>query len=204
MPYAVPLVAPVRFLLLFAAVLLLATGCQDTSVLDDLDDASYQLVDQDSMVMTVPDDLEGKPTLMGFVYTHCPDICPITTANMKQVRERLEAPEEVQFVTVTFDPVRDTPSVLRRYRDAYGLEDTDWLFLTGDTTTVARMMERFGVRSEVSYTSTTEAGEEVYFIDHSDQVTLLDERGRIVRHYGGSVTPPEILVEDINALRDAS
>lgn len=173
-------------------------------MLDDLDDASYQLVDQDSTAVTVPDDLEGQPTLMGFVYTHCPDICPITTANMRRVREQLEAPEEVQFVTVTFDPARDTPSVLRQYRDAYGLEDTGWLFLTGDTTTVDRMMERFGVRSEISYTSTTEAGEEVYFIDHTDQVTLLDARGRIVRHYGGSVTPPEILVEDINALRDAS
>jgi len=65
-------------------------------------------------------------------------------------------------------------------------------------------MERFGIRSQVSYSSTTENGEEVYFIDHSDQVTLLDAKGRIVRHYGGSMTPPDILVEDINALRDAS
>jgi len=188
---------------MLAAFVLLA-GCQDHPVLDDLDDASFQLVDQDSTAVTIPDDLAGRPTLMGFVYTHCPDICPMTTANMKQVREQLGTPEDVQFVTVTFDPVRDTPSVLRQYRDAYGLENASWLFLTGDTTAVNQMMERFGIRSQVSYSSTTENGEEVYFIDHSDQVTLLDAKGRIVRHYGGSMTPPDILVEDINALRDAS
>ena len=189
--------------LLLAALLLWATGCRDHPVLDDLNGASFQLVDQDSTPVTIPDDLEGRPTLMGFVYTHCPDICPMTTANMRQVREQLDAPDDVQFVTVTFDPTRDTPRVLRQYRDAYGLEDTSWRFLTGDSTTVDAMMQRFGIRYEVSYASTTEDGERVYFIDHTDQVTLLDDEGRIVRHYGGSMTPPEILVEDINALRDS-
>lgn len=189
--------------LLLAALLLWATGCRDHPVLDDLNGASFQLVDQDSTPVTIPDDLEGRPTLMGFVYTHCPDICPMTTANMRQVREQLGAPDDVRFVTVTFDPTRDTPRVLRQYRDAYGLEDTSWRFLTGDSTTVDAMMQRFGIRYEVSYASTTEDGERVYFIDHTDQVTLLDDEGRIVRHYGGSMTPPEILVEDINALRDS-
>jgi protein SCO1/2 len=177
-------------------------GCQQPNVIDDLSDTSYQLLNTDSSAVAFPRDVEGDIIVLGYIYTHCPDVCPMTTANMKQVREQLGAPDDVQFVTVTFDPLRDTPSVMQRYSETWDAADTDWLFLTGDTTTVNAMMRRVGVRHQVTDTTTTSDGEQIFFISHSDLVTLIDEDGRIRQHYSGSRTPPNILVEDINKLRN--
>lgn len=177
-------------------------GCQQAHVIDDLSDASYALLDRDSAAVSFPEDVAGDIVLLGYIYTNCPDVCPMTTANMKQAREQLDAPDDVQFVTVTFDPLRDTPSVMQQYSETWGVGDTDWMFLTGDTTTVNAMMRRIGIRHQITDTTTTDDGEEIFFISHTDLVTLIDREGRIRQHYGGSRTPPEILVEDIEKLRN--
>jgi protein SCO1/2 len=195
-----------RTLSLIAAVLLAAglIGCQQPNVVDDLSDTSYQLVDTDSTAVAFPQDVAGDIVVLGYIYTNCPDVCPMTTANMKQAHQQLGAPDDVQFVTVTFDPLRDTPSVMQRYSETWEAADSDWMFLTGDTSTVNRMMRRIGIRHQITDTTTTEDGEQIFFISHSDLVTLIDEDGRIRQHYSGSRTPPEILVEDVNKLRNGS
>jgi len=195
-----------RTLSLIAAVLLAAglIGCQQPNVVDDLSDTSYQLVDTDSTAVAFPQDVAGDIVVLGYIYTNCPDVCPMTTANMKQAHQQLGAPDDVQFVTVTFDPLRDTPSVMQRYSETWEAADSDWMFLTGDTSTVHRMMRRIGIRHQITDTTTTEDGEQIFFISHSDLVTLIDEDGRIRQHYSGSRTPPEILVEDVNKLRNGS
>jgi len=195
-----------RTLSLIAAVLLAAglIGCQQPNVVDDLSDTSYQLVDTDSTAVAFPQDVAGDIVVLGYIYTNCPDVCPMTTANMKQAHQQLGAPDDVQFVTLTFDPLRDTPSVMQRYSETWEAADSDWMFLTGDTSTVHRMMRRIGIRHQITDTTTTEDGEQIFFISHSDLVTLIDEDGRIRQHYSGSRTPPEILVEDVNKLRNGS
>lgn len=182
-------------------VLLAAAGCGTDSGRDDLSDASFDLVDADGQTVVFPDDLRGDVAVVGYVYANCPDVCPMTTANMRNVREALGAPDDVRFVTVTFDPVRDTPEALRRYRDAFGLGGTDWLFLSADTTTTRAFMDRLDVRYRRADRG-AQGDSAFYFIDHTDQITLIDRQGRVFFHYGGSMTPPEILVEDINKLRD--
>ena len=98
-----------RILSLFAAIGLAAglIGCQQPNVIDDLSETSYQLLDTDSTAVSFPQDVTGDIVVLGYIYTHCPDVCPMTTANMKQAREQLSAPDDVRFVTVTFDPLRD-------------------------------------------------------------------------------------------------
>jgi len=187
--------------LLVAAGLL---GCQQPNVIDDLSETSYQLLNTDSTTVSFPQDVQGDIVLLGYIYTNCPDVCPMTTANMKQARQQLDAPDDVQFVTVSFDPLRDTPSVMQRYSETWEAADTDWMFLTGDTTTVNAMMRRIGIRHQITDTTTTSDGEQIFFISHTDLVTLIDAEGRIRQHYSGSRTPPEILVEDINKLRNGS
>lgn len=180
-------------------------GCQpEMEVLDPLEDASYTLTAHDSTTVTFPDDYAGDILVVGYIYTMCPDICPMTTANMKRVYDRLESRDDVQFVTITFDPKRDTPRRLREYRAAYTLEDTPWDFLTGDSTTINALMKRVEVRHRVVTASGEPASAdtlEAYFVDHTDQVNLFDPEGRIRGEYSGSRTPPEFLVEDINTLR---
>ena len=134
-----------------AAIALLALGlmgCQDPlPVLDDLQDASFQLVNQDSAAVAFPQEYTGEVLVVGYIYTQCPDVCPRITSNMKQVRNRLNTPSDVRFVSVTFDPRRDTPTKMASYRNAYNLGDTNWQFLTGDSTQINAFMDRMGYLS---------------------------------------------------------
>lgn len=189
--------------LLLGALLLLVTACSEEERLDDLNDASYELVDQDSSRLVIPDDLEGQVVLVGYVYTNCPDFCPSITANMRTVRDELGNTDDVRFLTVTFDPERDTPSVLRSYREAFGAEGENWQFVTGEKEEIDAFLERMEVRYEIAE-GAEERGEDEYLIDHNDRMSLIDQHGRVVMHYIGSRTPPEYLVEDINDLRESN
>lgn len=193
----------------FLAALLLSlvgfalAGCGASSPdrIDDLSDVSFELTNQNGEPVTFPDDFAGQAVVVGYVYTNCPDICPMVTANMQQLRKEVRAPDDVAFVTITFDPRRDTPERLRAYRDAYGLDDTDWQFLTGDPETIRDLMERLDVRVELSRGSYED---DDYLIDHTDQISLIDPQERVLFHYGGSMTPVDILEEDLQTIRPAS
>lgn len=181
--------------------MLLAGACQRTVIIDDLNDASFELITQDSTTVTFPDDYKGKYVVMGFVYTNCPDICPLVTHNMIKIQEELGTPDDVQFLGFTFDPQRDTPSVLANYKDAFSVEK-NFDFLTGDSTVVSALMDSLRVRSQVSFSTTTEAGEELYFLNHSDKIMVLDPKSRVIIEYGGSQPMvPNLIIEDLQKIR---
>jgi len=181
--------------------MLLAGACQRAVIIDDLNDASFELITQDSTTVTFPDDYKGKYVVMGFVYTNCPDICPLVTHNMIKIQEELGTPDDVQFLGFTFDPQRDTPSVLANYKDAFNVEK-NFDFLTGDSTVVSALMDSLRVRSQVSFSTTTEAGEELYFLNHSDKIMVLDPKSRVIIEYGGSQPMvPNLIIEDLQKIR---
>lgn len=198
MRFRSPFLLPAILLSLFVL-----TGCTSNNDdrIDDLSDVSFDLVNQNGDPVTFPDDFAGQALVVGYIYTQCPDICPMVTANMRQLRDKIGAPEDVAFVTITFDPQRDTPERLRSYREAYGLEDTDWQFLTGDPDTISNLMDRVDVRVELSRGS---YDDDDYLIDHTDQISLIDPQQRVLFHYGGSMTPVDILAEDLQTIRPAS
>jgi protein SCO1/2 len=75
--------------------------------------------------------------LIEFIYTHCPDVCPTTTQKMVELKQELLKKgvygKDIEFVTITIDPYRDTPEILQEYKQGFGLEaDNDWVFLTGE------------------------------------------------------------------------
>jgi len=174
-------------------------SCSQPVVVDDLSDASFTLLNADSTQVVFPDDFEGQKIMLGFVYTNCPDICSMITANLKKVQAEMNTPDDVEFVVLSFDPLRDTPSVLKRYKQSFGV-DEHFTFLTGDTTEVNRALKRLKVRTQVSYRDTTSAGKELYFLNHSDKIMLIDEKSRIRYEYGGSMTKPAIFIEDLEKL----
>ena len=178
------------------------SGCNAPEVKDDMKDASYELTTHQAESFTYPRDIKGSYTIVGYIYTNCPDVCPMIISNMKKIQKKVEAEveEPVQFMAISFDPERDDPETLRKYYNAHDLSNPPWTFLTGDTTTVDSLMNRMGIVSEVSYSSTTESGEDVYFITHTDRISLFDKKGRLRQHYRGSATPPEVLVQDIQSL----
>lgn len=119
----------------------------------------------------------GRPLVVFFGYTHCPDVCPTTLADWKRVKAQLGAKaDRVRFVFVTVDPERDTPAVALRYAKQY---DSTFVGLSGDAPTTARVMEAFGIAAaREAGTAATD-----YLVSHSSQVFLLDGDGRLVALY---------------------
>lgn len=170
-------------------------------VIDDLSGTSFQLLDQDSTAVTFPDDFEGEFIVMGFIYTNCPDICSLITQNLVRIQKEMNYPDDVHFIAATFDPERDTPSTLKKYGEAFGV-DENFTFLTGDSTEVFALMDSARVRSQISMRDTTDDGRELYFINHSDKIMVLDKQSRIVFEYGGSQPMiPSLVKEDLNKIR---
>ncbi|MEX2572942.1 MAG: SCO family protein [Balneolaceae bacterium] len=184
------------YLLLLGAFL--AVGCSST--IDDYNDVSYSLVDQNGDSVQFPADFKGAPVVMGFIYTNCPDICSFITANIHKIWQEMGRPEDIHLVLVTFDPERDTPEALKEYAGAFSMDRPPFTFLTGTEEEVEAMMQRTGVRTQVSYTMETDAGEELYFLNHTDKILLIDRDSRLIMDYGGSMTPPDIIIEDLQSL----
>lgn len=200
---------PYHWYLKWSAALILGmliAGCQGPPVMDNLSDASFELINHDSTTVTFPDDFAGDVMVVGYVYTHCPDVCPRITTNMKQARQQLGAPDDVQFITATFDPRRDTPSRLVDYRSSYNLSGTSWQFLTGDSTAVNAFLDRMNiyhapVPPSPEVDSLTAIQNNSYLVTHSNQITLIDQQGRVRGLFNGSRTPPNELAKAINELR---
>src|SRR5690554_3325507 len=111
--------------------LFILSGCSSPA-LDDFSDDQFELVNQDHETVVFPDDFQGKPVVIGFIYTHCPDICSFITANIGKVRDSISNPGSAHFVLVTFDPERDTPEVLKNYAAAFEFTGPEFQFLTGE------------------------------------------------------------------------
>jgi protein SCO1 len=94
------------------------------------------LIDQNGEEYRFGDD-DKKVKLIEFIYTFCPDICPTTTQKMNLLKKDLQNEgvygKEVEFITITIDPYRDTTDELRKYMEKFDIEnDGNWTFLTGD------------------------------------------------------------------------
>ncbi|HLX81209.1 MAG TPA: SCO family protein [Burkholderiales bacterium] len=118
-------------------------------------------------------DFRGKAVVLFFGYTHCPDVCPTTLADMAGVMRKLgKDAERVQVLFVTVDPERDTPAVLSQYVPAF---DPRFLGLYGDLAATQRAAKEFKIFFEKRAGSAPGA----YAIDHSAQSYVLDPQGRL-------------------------
>lgn len=187
-------------LLPFLAFLYFAACTNKVKVIDDFSDTQFKFLNQDSTEVVFPDDFKNQYVVMGFLYTNCPDICPLITQNLLQIQKNLNYPENVQFVALSFDPQRDTPSVLKRYGELFGT-GKNFTFLTGDTLQVNAFLDSARVRVNVSMRQTTESGKEIYFLNHSDKMMVFDKKGRLIIEYGGSYPQvPKLLTEDFQQI----
>ncbi|MCM2532021.1 SCO family protein [Neobacillus pocheonensis] len=88
-----------------------------------------------------------KLKLVEFIYTHCPDICPTTTQKISLLEKDLEKKgifgNKIEFITISIDPYRDTPEVLKGYMKGFGINnDGNWMFLTGDKQNIKRDQQK--------------------------------------------------------------
>ena len=192
-------------LITIAVILLFSLSCKDNLPLDkDLTKKSYNLINQDSVDVIFPNDIIGHITVMGFIYTHCPDICPMTTHNMYLTEKKLEKEgiKNVKFVALSFDPDRDTPEVLTDFAKIRELDFNDWTLLTGNKNTINDLIKRFDVRAIKTDESINEDGKSEYSMMHTDRISLIDSNGKLRKNYKGSTLNIEELINDIKTLED--
>lgn len=130
-------------------------------------------------------DFQGKYVLLFFGYTSCPDVCPLTLAQLAQAVKQLPADqaERVQTLFVSVDPIRDTPDRLRAYTASFG---PGVLGVTGSDPELIAATTQFGVFFERHAETENGAG---YEVDHTSTVTIIDPAGyvRLVWPFGLSV-----------------
>jgi len=178
---------------IFAILILL--GCQSKFPLDkDLTRKNYTFFNQDSVEVIFP-----EVTVIGFIYTHCPDICPMTTHNMYLTQQKLKknAIDNVLFVTVTFDPDRDFPSVLKKFGEIRDIDFNNWVFLRGDKKNTESILKRFDITALKTDTTYFDDGELTYSVMHTDRISLIDNESRLKKNYRGSKVNLEELYNDI-------
>lgn len=136
-------------------------------------------------------DFSAKVVVLFFGYTHCPEVCPTTLADLAQVM-RLLGPdaEKVQVLFITLDPERDTPELLAKYVPSF---HPSFLGLYGDARATAQAARVFAVNYE------KHADKNGYTLDHSDGTYLIGKNGKLVllSPYGQRT---ELLVQDIKLL----
>lgn len=187
---------------LVAAVGLLLglTACNNPQVIKDISDESYSLVDSDSNRVDFPGDFKGHTTIMTFIYTHCPDVCPVITANMKNIQSGLKDTSNIQFVEISFDPKRDTPSVLADYKNLYRLNE-QFSLLTGQPSEVDSLLNTLEITAIKTHTDSTRQDSSEYLMKHSNTIYIMDEEGRIRKEYPANVVPPKNVIEDLRKIR---
>ncbi len=128
------------------------------------------------------DGLSGKVIVLNFIYTHCPDVCPLHAEKIAAVQSlvnRTAMRNRVRFVTITTDPVRDTPDVLRAYGSLHGLDPANWVFLTSGQDrphATRRLAEAFGHR----FVETSDGLQMHGVVTH-----VIDRSGRLSANFHG-------------------
>ena len=187
-----------RKLLAFAAAVVLAACGADAPKFrsTDITGADFgkelSLTGHDGKARTLAD-FRGRITVLFFGYTHCPDICPTTLADMAGVMKALgKDAARVQVLFATLDPERDTPEVLGKYVPAF---DPGFLGLSGDAAATQRAAKEF----KIYYEKRSGNAPGAYTVDHSGQSYVIDPQGRLrlfVRHERIA----QDLAEDLRAL----
>jgi protein SCO1/2 len=181
----------------------LFTGCYEHFPLDqDLTRTQNTFLNQDSVKIQFPKIIKDKITVLTMVYTHCPDICPMTTHNMQLVQQRLtdDLKDKVRFVVISFDPNRDTPSVLKKFAEIRDITFDKWTLLSGDEQNTKEVMLKFGVKAIPSDSSYDDYGELSYNVIHTDRISLIDQEGKLRSNYKGSTANLDMILEDIKYL----
>jgi len=163
------------------------------------------------------DEFRGRVIVANFVYTKCPDICPLLSLRMQALQERLREEKmldtRVQLLSFTTDPARDTPAVLRAYAERHRADPSAWRFLTGPEAEVKPLIVKgflLGVQKVPARETGVVAGqpehqqgeqhEDPYEVMHSTRFALIDREGRIRAYYDGRELDLDQVVRDIRQL----
>jgi protein SCO1 len=137
-------------------------------------------------------------TVLTFIYTKCPmpTFCPLMDRNFAAIQKSLQsdaALKNVHLVSVSFDPLTDTPPVLKKHAQSLGADPARWTFVTGDRDEIDKFAMRFGVSIVRDLKNPLD-------ITHNLRTAIIDGQGRLVQAYTGNEWTPEQLVADLRTL----
>ncbi len=140
----------------------------------------FRLINQEGVEVSERDFL-GRPSLVFFGYTHCPDICPTKLLEVSEIFRALGADKKINALFMTIDPERDTPALLKDYLSSF---DPRIVGLTGTPEAIAAAEKTFRV-----YARKVETGEGSYSMDHTALVYLMDRQGRFITVFNTEQDP---------------
>jgi len=167
----------------------------------DSEAPGFTLQDADGRIVSL-ESLRGKVVVLNFVYTNCPDVCPLHAeriAELQKMTNLTPMKQMVEFVTITTDPKRDTGAILRDYGEAHGLDPANWVFLTSapdkaeDAT--RRIAEAYGLKFVEG-----EDGMQM----HGIVTFVIDQEGRLRARFHGLKFEPVNMVVFVNALTNGT
>lgn len=152
---------------------------------------AFELTDIDGKEVSLAS-TNGKARIVYFYFANCPDVCPPTTFLLSQVQEQLAAEgklgTEAELISITFDPVKDTPEVIRAFAKRNFADTSSWHFLRGEEESSLQLAKDFGVavikNDDGSFT-------------HMNVITIVDANGQIRKWINGS--KEELTAEEIVA-----
>jgi protein SCO1/2 len=156
----------------------------------------FTLTSQDGATVSLGD-FRGKAVAVTFIFASCTDTCPLLTDKLARVQDSLGDlfGKKVIFISITVDPERDSPQVLKQYAESHGANPTGWYFLTGGAQALAEVERRYGV-----YVKKAPSGD----IDHTFLTSLIDTKGILRVQYLGVRFDVEEFRRDLFGLVDES
>jgi protein SCO1/2 len=148
-----------------------------------------EVIDQNGKKMRFYSDvLKGRVVLISFIFTNCEYACPMQAQKLKQVRAAMvpAIKDDVWFVTLSVDPERDTPEAMKKFAERQGVDESRWLFLTGDKKNLEFLVKRLGQ----------------YTPDIESHTTLMLAGNTITRHWTRvlPMVPPDGIAQQMRAL----
>jgi protein SCO1 len=152
----------------------------------------FALTSQDGARVTLAD-FRGKAVAVTFIFTSCTDTCPLLTHKMALVQDELGSDfgTKIAFISITVDPERDTPEVLKEYAEAFEANLAGWAFLTGSPAAIREVTRKYGV-----FAAKAVGGE----VDHTFLTSLVDPQGVLRVQYIGVRFDPDEFRRDLLSL----
>ena len=181
--------------------------------LQEIPSPGFALVDQRGQPVSLAD-LRGQAVALTFIYTSCPDVCPLIATKMRDAYERLSSDDRsrVALVAITVDPERDTAEALRAFTAQHDLADTpQWYALTGERAALASVWKSYGIEpgdflheanhaeGHATVPAEHQAAASPEMLAHTDAIYFIDPEGRERALLRGDAAP-EAIAQNLQVL----
>ena len=144
---------------------------------------------------------KGSTVVLTFIYTRCPipTFCPLMDRHFASLQQTLKADpamQRVQLLSISFDPITDTPAVLRKHARELKADPQRWTFFTGDRDVIDQFAARFGV-------SVSRSLNDALDISHTLRTAIVDADGKLVKVYTGNEWTPDRVLADLKPVAHA-